>query len=78
MTGVQTCALPICGDQLKFIGHTGGTVKWLVEPDFFERGIMLVNGNAALAKAVAEYCFLIALLDSWNFISKVNTIKAGG
>ncbi|MCR2026003.1 hydroxyacid dehydrogenase [Anaerotruncus colihominis] len=67
-----------CSDRLKFIGHTGGTVKWLVEPDFFERGIMLVNGNAALAKAVAEYCFLIALSDSWNFIPTVNAIKAGG
>ena len=39
---------------------------------------MLVNGNAALAKAVAEYCFLIALSDSWNFIPTVNAVKAGG
>lgn len=65
-------------DRLCFVGHTGGTIKWLVTEEFFRRGIPIVSANAALAPGISEYCLLMCLLASWDMLGTVATVRCGG
>ena len=65
-------------DRLRFVGHTGGTIKWLVDEDFFLRGIPVVSANAALAPAISEYCLMVSLMGAWNIMGTVDTVRRGG
>jgi phosphoglycerate dehydrogenase-like enzyme len=49
--------------RLRLIGHTGGTVKFLVGPEVFEAGIAVTQAAAANALPVAEFT-LAAILFS--------------
>lgn len=50
--------------SLKLVVHCAGTVRFLVDPSFFERNIRLVNSADANAVPVAE--FLLSWILRWN------------
>ena len=64
-------------DRLRFVGHTGGTVKWLVDENFFVRDMVVVTANSALAPAISEYCLMISLMASWDTLNTIGTVRAG-
>ena len=74
----------VCGaaldraDRLRVIAHCAGTVRHLVDEDFFERGIVLTNANLALAPSVAEYCLMAALMARWNILRAIGLVAGGG
>lgn len=47
--------------QLGFIGYCAGSVKALVGPDVFARGITVVSAAPVIALGVAEYCLAATL-----------------
>ena len=63
MTGVQTCALPICfpvtimgwelGDKLKVIDKTSCSYGWVVE--FVEFGENIIGDNSLVRVRIPEY-----------------------
>jgi len=61
--------------NLKMIGHTGGTISYLVDESFFARGIRIVNANATMAMAVAEYCLMMALMARWDIVGEMNKLR---
>ena len=61
--------------NLKMIGHTGGTISYLVDESFFARGIRIVNANATMAMAVAEYCLMMALMARWDIVGEMNKMR---
>ena len=63
--------------NLRMIGHTGGTIRYLVDEDFFPRGIPITNANAVMSGAVAEYCLLMAMMARWNIREEMNKLKDG-
>lgn len=65
------------GDRLKFIGHTAGTVRWLVEESFYSRGITLTNANLSLAPSVAEYCLMTLLMARWRLTDTLDRVNKG-
>jgi len=48
--------------QLRLIAHTAGSIRALVPPSVFERGVYVSHSNASLAEGVAEFTILQALL----------------
>lgn len=50
--------------SLKLVVHCAGTVRYLVDPSFFDRNIRLVNSADANAVPVAE--FLLSWILRWN------------
>ncbi len=65
-------------DRLRFVGHCAGTVRWLVDEDFFSRGIVLTNANLALARSVGEYCLMTLLMARWNICRTLANMRSGG
>ncbi len=64
-----------CADRLKFLGHCAGTVRWLVDESFFDRGIVLTNANLALAPSVAEYCLMTMLMARWRVLESMERVR---
>lgn len=48
--------------HLRVIAHSAGTIKRLLPPEVFERGITVVHAAAAIAPAVAEMTLLLMLM----------------
>ncbi len=48
--------------ELKMIAHSAGTIKRLLPPVVFERGIKVVHAASAIAPAVAEMTILLMLM----------------
>ena len=65
-------------NNLKFIGHIGGTIKWLVDEDFFTWNIPIANANIPLCDAVAEYCLMMFLYGKWDLGNKLRLMREGG
>ncbi|MDL2205494.1 hydroxyacid dehydrogenase [Eubacteriales bacterium OttesenSCG-928-N13] len=63
--------------RLKMIAHSAGTVRWLVEESFFDRGIVLTNANLALAPSVAEYCLMTILMARWRILDSIKRVRDG-
>jgi phosphoglycerate dehydrogenase-like enzyme len=63
--------------SLKMIAHSAGTVRWLVEESFFDRGIALTNANLALAPCVAEYCLMVILMARWRILGSIRRVQSG-
>ena len=63
--------------RLRMIAHSAGTVRWLVEESFFDRGIVLTNANLALAPSVAEYCLMTILMARWRILDSIKCVNAG-
>ncbi|HLZ64497.1 MAG TPA: hydroxyacid dehydrogenase [Ktedonosporobacter sp.] len=47
--------------RLRLIAHSAGSLRSLLPPSVFERGIRVTHSNAALAEGVAEFTVLLAL-----------------
>lgn len=47
--------------RLGFIGYCAGSVKRLVGPETFRRGVVVCSGAPIIARAVGEYCLAAAL-----------------
>ena len=64
--------------SLRLVVHCAGTVRRLVDPSFFARGIALTNVNLALAPSVSEYCLMTMLMARWEIIRTMKTVQDGG
>jgi phosphoglycerate dehydrogenase-like enzyme len=64
--------------SLRLVVHSAGTVRWLVDPSFFSRGITLTNANLALAPSVSEYCLMTMLMARWEITRTMEFVKKGG
>jgi phosphoglycerate dehydrogenase-like enzyme len=73
VTGAVLDAAP----RLRMIAHCAGTVRWLVEESFFDRGITLTNANLALAPSVAEYCLMTILMARWRILDSIRRVRDG-
>lgn len=66
MTGWQVppfdAAVLDAAPSLRLIAHAAGSIKHLLPPLVFERGIAVSHAAAAIAPSVAETCLLLALL----------------
>lgn len=49
-------------DRLRLIAHSAGSIKRLISPAAFERGIAVTSAASAIAEAVADYTLLLILL----------------
>lgn len=47
--------------HLRVVAHAAGSVKYLVPPSIFDRGIVVISGASRIAQTVAEYCVAGAL-----------------
>ena len=47
--------------NLRFIGYCAGSVKHLVTPDVFARGVAVASAAPVIARAVGEYCLAATL-----------------
>ena len=67
-----TAELLAAAPRLKFIGHAAGTVAPYVDPAAWDRGIVVVSGNASMANQVAEWAVTLAILAlrRWHYISR--------
>lgn len=48
-------------DRLRLVTHSAGTVKPVVSPELFDRGVRVTQANNAMARAVAEHCLALCL-----------------
>ncbi|MFD0715467.1 hydroxyacid dehydrogenase [Paenibacillus sp. GCM10027626] len=67
--------------NLQLVLHAAGTVKPIVTPELWERGIRVTNGTEPLGKGVAETAlgFLIsALKDMWRLAARTRSGEWGG
>ena len=49
-------------DRLKIIGHAAGTIKGLVGPDAFDRGIKVTHAASVIADSVGEWALTVTLM----------------
>ncbi len=64
-------------DGLKLYAHTAGTVVPYVDPVVFQRGIRVVNANAALARSTAECTLMLMLAGTWRIIENMKKTRLG-
>lgn len=64
--------------SVKIIAHTGGTVKSLVSPEVFDKGIKVISGNNLYADSVAEGVLSYLLLALRRLPDYVFTLRNGG
>jgi phosphoglycerate dehydrogenase-like enzyme len=66
-------------DRLRIVGHAAGSVKRLLPPEAYSRGIVVVSAAALIADSVAEYT-LWAMLSMQRYLyrySEVMKVKRG-
>lgn len=66
-----TDAVLSASKQLKLIAHTAGSIKSMLPPAVFERGIAVTHAASAIAPAVAELTLMLIMLslqsgEGWN------------
>ncbi len=49
-------------DRLRLIAHSAGSIKAMLPPTVFERGVVVTHAASAIAPAVAEMSLLLAML----------------
>jgi phosphoglycerate dehydrogenase-like enzyme len=64
-------------DNLKFIGHTAGTVVPIVDESIFQKDIVVVNANSTLAKSTAEAAMALIMAGAWNLHGYNTSLKQG-
>ncbi len=64
--------------QLKLIAHSAGSIKRMLPPSVFVRGINVTHAAAAIAPAVAEMTLLLILLSLRQVHKLDRAMKAGG
>ncbi len=65
-------------DRLRLIAHSAGSVKRMLPPAVFERGIAVTHAASAIAPAVAEMSLLLVLLLLRRVHQLDRMLKAGG
>ncbi len=63
--------------NLKIVVHSAGSVKYLVNDDFFSRGLRICNTRSALAKGVAETTLGMIIASLKLFMPCAEQIKQG-
>jgi phosphoglycerate dehydrogenase-like enzyme len=64
-------------DRLRLIAHSAGSIKPMLPPAVFERGITVTHAASAIAPAVAETSLLLAMLMLRQAHRYHRTLKAG-
>ena len=64
--------------QLKLIAHSAGSIKKILPPAVFERGIVVTHAAAGIAPAVAEMTLLLILLSLRQVHKLDHAMKTGG
>ncbi len=64
--------------RLRLILHSAGTVKPIVTPGVFARGIMVTSSNAAMSRVTAEAAFALMIMGSWEAGRWVREMDRGG
>jgi phosphoglycerate dehydrogenase-like enzyme len=64
-------------DNLKLIGHAAGSIKSLLPPPVFERGIAVTHAAAAMGRSVAEFSLLFILMGLRRVDDYDRRLKAG-
>ncbi|MCD6289439.1 MAG: hydroxyacid dehydrogenase [Anaerolineae bacterium] len=65
-------------DRLRLIAHSAGSIKHMLPPAVFERGITVTHAASAIAPAVAEMSLLLTLLMLRKAHKLDRMLKAGG
>jgi len=65
-------------DRLRLIAHSAGSIKHMLPPAVFERGITVTHAASAIAPAVAEMSLLLTLLMLRKVHKLDRMLKAGG
>ncbi|WP_222429935.1 hydroxyacid dehydrogenase [Paenibacillus cremeus] len=63
--------------RLRFIGHAAGTLTPYLDPSVFERELVIVNANSALARSTAEFAVTLMLTGSWRVCSYWDSLRDG-
>lgn len=63
--------------RLRFIGHAAGTIIPIVDSSVFDRDIVIVNANRALAMSTAELTLALMLSASWDLQGYSARLKNG-
>lgn len=48
--------------KLKIIGHAAGSVRSIISPELYSRGVKIVTANWEMARVVAEWCLMMTLV----------------
>ncbi len=72
-----TAAVLDATPELRIIAHSAGTIKRLLPPVVFERGIRVVHAAGAIAPAVAEMTVLLMLMCRRNIHNLNRQMKEG-
>ncbi|MDF2487338.1 MAG: hypothetical protein K0R46_3506, partial [Herbinix sp.] len=67
-----------CANRLKIHAHTGGSVAPYVSKEEYDRGIVVLSGNAYYAKSVAEGCLAYTLAALRRLDQYADSMKSGG
>ena len=67
----------VAAHNLKLIAHAAGSIKALLPPPVFERGIMVTHAAAAMGQSVAEFSLLFIMLGLRQVNEYNRDLKAG-
>lgn len=70
-----TPELLAAADRLRIVGHAAGSVKRLLPPEAYQRGIVVVNSAALIADSVAEYSLWAMLSMQRNLYRYLEVMK---
>lgn len=64
-------------EKLRFVGHAAGSITAYMDEHIFDRDIVVVNANAALANSTAESALAMILSGAWDLFGLHNTMLHG-
>ena len=64
--------------KLQMFAYAAGTVKWAMEPDAWERDLVVTSGAAANAEPVAEYTLAMILLANKRVFPAIDQMRGLG
>ncbi len=63
--------------NLKFVGHTAGTLVPYISPAIYDKGVTVVNANKSLVYSTAELAVLLMLSCAWKLKGFVEEMAGG-
>lgn len=73
-----TAAIAERAKHLKLVLHAAGTVRPYLDRSIFDRGVIVANGNAAIARVTAEATLALMLSVNWCVTEWALRMRAGG
>jgi phosphoglycerate dehydrogenase-like enzyme len=58
--------------ELKIVGHAAGSIKPIVSPELFDKGIRVVSVNDEMARCVAQWSLMMTQIAARNLLSYCN------